>query len=402
MTSNPGTHQTPTLHGQLLPAPRTSSDTPPNLTAYLHDHAPPDGGSAAYLAALAADVAGYLAAAHAPSTGDKYRHGWQEFCGFCARFGLQVGVPERASEVEVVALYLAELGRAGVAMSTVDQRIAAIRHFHADAGLPTPTDHPWIKRVRRGLCRTHGVHSTGKDAVSIALLIAMARARPVPAAPHQVARAAVRRAWLSALRDRCLLLLGFFAGVRRQEFTRIRVDDLELLEQGLRLHLGRSKTDQEGAGRTIDIPYAPPELAWLCPVRATLAWLQATGRRAHLRQGRRPRTGAQAPPLLSGITSGGNVRTTALAERYVAQVVKDAATDARQPPEVVAQLAAHSLRAGITTAARAAGVDDARVGRLLGHAGTMTSRYDRPLWAPELHEAVYAWILTHPALTIPR
>ncbi|MGK5559301.1 hypothetical protein ACSNOI_47660, partial [Actinomadura kijaniata] len=118
---------------------------PPNLTDYLHDHAPADGGSATYLAALAADVAAYLGAAHAPATADKYAHGWAEFCGFCARFDLEVGVPARASAVEVVALYLAELGRAGIAMSTVDQRIAAIRHAHADAGLPTPTDHPWIK-----------------------------------------------------------------------------------------------------------------------------------------------------------------------------------------------------------------------------------------------------------------
>ncbi len=62
------------------------------------------------------------------------------------------------------------------------------------------------------------------------------------------------------------------------------------------------------------------------------------------------------------------------------------------------QLAAHSLRAGIATAA---GVDEARVGRLLGHAGTMTSRYDRPLWDGILHQAVYAWMRDHPAVCTP-
>ncbi|MGK5550600.1 hypothetical protein ACSNOI_03215, partial [Actinomadura kijaniata] len=229
----------------------------------------------------------------------------------------------------------------------------------------------------------------------------MVRARPVPAPPHPAARAAARRAYLSAVRDRCLLLLGWFAGMRREEFARLAVDDLELREEGLRIHLGRTKTDQEGIGRVVDVPYAPPELAWLCPVRATLTWLQASGRRAHLRQGRRPRTGdaAAAPPLLSGITAGGNVRATALSDRYVAETVKAAAADAGQPPEVVAQLAAHSLRAGIATAARAAGVDEPRVGRLLGHAGTTTSRYDRPLWDGLLHQAVYAWMRDHPALT---
>ncbi|TMR03403.1 hypothetical protein ETD83_10885 [Actinomadura soli] len=245
------------MHGQLIPL---AHDAVPNVASYLRGHRPADSGSAAYLAALAADIAAYLSAAHAPATSAKYAHGWAEFTGFCERFGLEVGVPDQPAAVEVVALYLAELGQAGIAMSTVDQRIAAIRHAHTDAGLTTPTDHPWIRRVRRGLRRTHGVHATGKDAVSIPLLIAMIRTRPVPPPPHPAARAAARRAYLIALRDRCLLLLGFFAGVRREEFAGIRVDDLELLEPGLRITLGRTKTDQEGVGRAIDVPYAPAEL----------------------------------------------------------------------------------------------------------------------------------------------
>ncbi|MBO2461459.1 tyrosine-type recombinase/integrase [Actinomadura violacea] len=389
------------LQGQVVPAaPPGGRGAAPDLARFVRARVPADGDAdAAYLAALAADVAGYLAAAHAPATRSKYAHGWAEFEGFCARFGLPVGVPARPTEVEVVALYLAELGRTGIAMRTVAQRIAAIRYKHGEAGLPTPTDHPWIRQISRGMRRTHGVHATGKDAVSLPLLAAMVGARPVPPRPHPAARAAVRRAYLIALRDRCLLLLGFFAGVRRTEFTGIRVDDLELLEQGLRITLGHSKTDQEGAGRTIDIPYAPAELTWLCPVRATLAWLEAADRRRHLARRRRVRTGQAAPPLLSGITNGGNVRATALSERYVATTVKDAAADAGQPDEVVDALAAHSLRAGISTAARAADVDEPRVGRLLGHTGTTTGIYNRPHWDGRLHEILYTWILAHPTLS---
>ncbi|MBO2458148.1 tyrosine-type recombinase/integrase [Actinomadura violacea] len=361
------------LQGQVVPAvPPGGRGAVPDLARFVRARVPADGAAdTAYLAALAADVAGYLAAGHAPATRSKYAHGWAEFQGFCARFGLPVGVPARPTDVEVVALYLAELGRTGIAMRTVAQRIAAIRHVHAEAGLPTPTDHPWIRQISRGMRRTHGVHTTGKDAVSLPLLAAMVRARPVPPRPHPAARAAVSRAYLIALRDRCLLLLGFFAGVRRTEFTAIRVDDLELLEQGLRITLGHSKTDQEGAGRAIEI----------------------------LARRRRVRTGQAAPPLLSGITAGGNVRATALSERYVATTVKDAAADAGQAPEVVDALAAHSLRAGIGTAARAADVDEPRVGRLLGHTGTTTGIYNRPHWDGRLHEILYTWILDHPTLS---
>jgi hypothetical protein len=39
-------------------------------------------------------------------------------------------VPERVADVEVVALYLADLARGGVSMSTLDGRIAAIRACH--------------------------------------------------------------------------------------------------------------------------------------------------------------------------------------------------------------------------------------------------------------------------------
>jgi hypothetical protein len=191
------------LQGRVVPAaPLGGRGAVPDLAQFVRARVPADGDAdAAYLAALAADVAGYLAAAHAPATRSKYAHGWAEFEGFCARFGLPVGVPARPTEVEVVALYLAELGRTGIAMSTVAQRVAAIRHTHAEAGLPTPTDHPWIRQLSRGMRRTHGVHATGKDAVSLPLLAAMVGARPVPPPPHPAARAAARRANLISLRE---------------------------------------------------------------------------------------------------------------------------------------------------------------------------------------------------------
>ena len=40
---------------------------------------------------------------------------------------------------------------------------------------------------------------------------------------------------------------------------------------GLTVRLRRSKTDQEGAGRTVGIPYGSNAVT--CPVRAWLAWL---------------------------------------------------------------------------------------------------------------------------------
>jgi hypothetical protein len=102
---------------------------------------------------------------------------------------------------------------------------------------------------------------------------------------------------------------------------------LQLLEQGLRVLIGKSKRDPEGTGRFIDIPYAPPEVAWLCPVRNTLTWLDATGRRQHLHRTGQPRAGTV--PLLSGLTRGAAVRPTALSPAVVADIVKATASNAR-------------------------------------------------------------------------
>ena len=50
--------------------------------------------------------------------------------------------------------------------------------------------------------------------------------------------------------------------------------DLQFTSDGLGATLRRSKTDQEGEGRKVGIPYGSnPET---CPVRAMRAWLEGT------------------------------------------------------------------------------------------------------------------------------
>ena len=76
------------------------------------------------------------------------------------------------------------------------------------------------------------------------------------------------------MRDRALLMLGFAGGLRRSEIVQLDVADLMLRPEGLQVHLRRSKTDQEGAGRKIAVPYGRTSA---CPVEAVRAWLLASG-----------------------------------------------------------------------------------------------------------------------------
>ena len=73
------------------------------------------------------------------------------------------------------------------------------------------------------------------------------------------------------MRDRALILLGFAAALRRSELAALDVADLEFVREGLVVHLRRSKTDQEGQGRKIGVPWGRTSA---CPVKAVEKWLQ--------------------------------------------------------------------------------------------------------------------------------
>jgi len=76
-------------------------------------------------------------------------------------------------------------------------------------------------------------------------------------------------------RDRLILLLGFAGAMRRSELAGITLGDVEEVPEGLLVRLVRSKTDQEAAGRRVEIVYGTD--ATTCPVRAYRAWLGVSG-----------------------------------------------------------------------------------------------------------------------------
>jgi integrase len=76
-------------------------------------------------------------------------------------------------------------------------------------------------------------------------------------------------------RDRALLLLGFAGALRRSELVGLDVADVTEGTDGLTVHLRHSKTDQEGAGRTVGVPFGSNPAT--CPVRAWRGWLEVSG-----------------------------------------------------------------------------------------------------------------------------
>ncbi|MFC7519030.1 site-specific integrase [Herbaspirillum sp. GCM10030257] len=82
-----------------------------------------------------------------------------------------------------------------------------------------------------------------------------------------------RGAELRHLRNRALLLLGFWRGFRGDELTRLRAEHVEVVPgQGMNCYFPVTKTDRQVRGTT----FKAPALARLCPVEAYLAWVDAT------------------------------------------------------------------------------------------------------------------------------
>ncbi len=198
--------------------------------------------------------------------------------------------------------------------------MASISVAHKTARHPNPTADPAVKAVWEGLRRRHGSRP----------------AEAKEAAVSDVVAAMVDKLGdgLIDVRDRAILLIGFAGAFRRSELSALDVADVVETADGLKVSVGRSKTDQEAEGHTIGITYGsnPPT----CPVRAWRAWLE----RSALGDG----------PAFRRL-SHGRVTPGRIAGDGIARMVKRRAKAAGYAPEL---FSGHSLRSGFaTTAARA-------------------------------------------------
>jgi integrase len=238
-----------------------------------------------------------------------------------------------------VALYLTELAEVAKT-STMARRLASINAAHRTAGQPSPTADATVMAVWAGIRRVHGTAADQAAPISVPLL-----RRMVEAAPPGPAGA----------RDVALLLVGFAAALRRSELVALDVADVEERDEGLAVTIRRSKTDQEGAGGQVGVPYGSNPLT--CPVRSLRSWLELAG----ITDG----------PLFSPVDRHGRISCSRLsaagANRLVQRAVARTGTDPRP-------YSAHSLRAGLATAAAEAGVPERSIMNQTGHRSLVVAR----------------------------
>ena len=268
-----------------------------------------------------------------------YASDWSDFAEWCAGHARDV-LPARP---ETVGLYLADRATA-LSVASLTRRLAAIASAHRLAGFQLDTRHPGIASVLAGIRRVHGT--------------AQRRAAPATIDVIRVMIATCDSATLIGLRDRALLLLGFASALRRSELVALRVDDVEATNDGLRLSIRRSKTDQGAEGQVVAVMRTNTPAT--CPVTALAEWRAA----AAIDQG----------PLFRGVNRHGHVFGQ-LSDRAVARVIQRRAVLAGLD---AVRWSGHSLRAGFATTAAAHGVEERHIQRQTRHKSvTVLRRYIR-------------------------
>lgn len=266
------------------------------------------------LASIAEQAREYAARSKGASTLRAYAADWSDFEAWCWSHSM-VALPALPA---TLSLYLADLAQRRKT-STLQRRLAAISQAHQAAGYAdiNPCRDGRLREVWKGIRRVHGVAPTRKAPALTADIRAMVDALPGN---------------LLGTRDRALLLLGFAGAFRRSELVALNIADVAFARDGLVVALRWSKTDQEGEGATLGVPFGSNPAT--CPVRAIEAWLRTAG----ISEG----------PLFRPVDRWGRLSNRRLSGDAVALVVKRAVKAVGFEP---ARFAGHSLRAGFGTQA---------------------------------------------------
>ena len=153
-----------------------------------------------------------------------YKSDFNDFGLFCA----QNGFKSLPSEPKIVSLYLTQLSTKNVKISTIKRRLVSIGVIHKLKGHYLDTKHPLIVENLMGIKRRKGSIQNGKKPLLINNL-----KKIINVIDEQ------KKEKIKILRDRTIILIGFSGGFRRNEIVSLDFDDLDFVEEGLKINIKR-------------------------------------------------------------------------------------------------------------------------------------------------------------------
>jgi site-specific recombinase XerD len=272
-----------------------------------------------------------------------YKSDFKDFGAFCAKHGLS-SLP---SDPKVVSLYLTHLSKSSK-ISTLRRRLVSISMIHRLKGHYLDTKHPIIVENLMGLRRVKGSIQRGKKPLLINDLKSIINVIDE-----------LKIDDIKKFRDKSIILIGFGGGFRRSELISIDHEDLEFVQEGLKITIKRSKTDQFGEGMIKGLPYFTNET--YCPIINLKKWLEISK--------------IKSGPIFRRFSKGLYLTNKRLTDQSIVLLIKEylnlAGIDNKN-------FAGHSLRSGFATAAAESGADERSIMTMTGHKSTqMVRRYIR-------------------------
>ena len=271
-----------------------------------------------------------------------YKSDFNDFSLFCA----QNGFKSLPTEPKIVSLYLTKLSTNNIKISTLKRRLVSIGVIHKLKGHYLDTKHPSIIENIMGIKRRKGSMQLGKKPLLINNLKQL-----INVIDDQ------NKEEIKKIRDRTVILIGFSGGFRRNEIVSLDYEDLEFVEEGLKVNLRRSKTDQFGIGSVKGLPYF--DNSKYCPVVSIHNWLKIS----------KISSGA----LFRRFVKGSKLSEKRLTDQTVALLIKEylELTGIKSK-----NYSGHSLRSGFATSAAESGAEERSIMAMTGHKSPeMVRRY---------------------------
>ena len=289
------------------------------------------------------DTLNNLKLSKANNTLRAYKSDFKDFGVFCAKHGFN----SMPTEPKVVSLYLTHLS-INSKISTLRRRLVSIGVVHKLKGHYLDTKHPVIIENLMGIKRKKGSIQTGKKPILINHLKQIINTIDEEKIPK-----------IKKLRNRTLILIGFGGGFRRTELISINHEDLDFVEEGVKITLQRSKTDQFGEGLVKGLPYFANEK--YCPVTSLKNWISFS----KIKEG----------PIFRRFSKGSILTNNRLTDQSVVLIIKNYLNLAGIENQ---NFSGHSLRSGFATVAAESGADERSIMAMTGHKTTqMVRRYIR-------------------------
>ena len=273
-----------------------------------------------------------------------YNHAWKKYSNWCHLNGFEPFEPPKNSPELLLCLFIADIAdKKNLTDASITTYMCGIAHYYRENGFQIDTSHAEIRKIRKGIKRYLGTHQTQKMALTSDTICKIIDRM---------------NSGIISLRDKTLILLGFFGAFRRSEIVGIDLEHVKFTQEGMTIFLYQSKTDQEKKGRYIDIPFAKnPKY---CPVRSLNSWLYSSG--------------IMKGAIFRRVFKNGKIGTERLSCKSVALILKSRTEEFGFSKDV----AGHSLRSGHVTSAIKNGTPETWIMRQTGHTSINTLRkYER-------------------------